>query len=55
MLAEAYLRRRYREGRVEERAEWRAWLERSREAEARGEPFDEPPPDERRNGAGGDE
>ncbi len=67
MLAERYLMRRYREGeakgevrgeargRAKERAEWRAWLERSREAQARGEPFDEPPPGERRNGAGGDE
>ena len=50
MLAERYLRRRYREGRAEERgerdAEWRAWLRRFREAEVRGEPFDEPAPDE---------
>ena len=60
MLAERYLRRRYREGRaegrvegrVEERAEWAAWLRRLQEAEARGEPFDEPSPAEReeRNG-----
>ena len=55
-LAERYLRRRYREGRAEERAErdaeWVAWLRRFREAEARGEPFDEPSPagDEARNG-----
>jgi hypothetical protein len=56
MLAERYLRRRYREGRAEGRAErdaeWVAWLRRFREAEARGEPFDEPSPagDEARNG-----
>ncbi len=55
VLAVKYLERRYREGRergrAESDAEWRAWLERSREAEERGEAFDEPPPDERRNGA----
>ena len=31
-------------GRVEERAEWLAWDARRREAEARGESFDEPVP-----------
>ena len=61
-LAERYLRRRYwegfaegfaeglaevrAEGRVERDAEWRAWLSRMQEAEARGEPFDEPTPAE---------
>ena len=60
MLAERYLRRRYREGRAEGRAEeraerdaeWSAWLRRLQEAQARGEPFDEPSPaeDEGRNG-----
>lgn len=56
MLAERYLRRRYREGREEGRKEgieagreerdaaWMAWYERMREAQSRGEPFDEPPP-----------
>ena len=35
------------EGREEERAKWRAWLGRMREAQAKGEPFDEPAPSER--------
>ena len=47
MLAERYLRRRYREGRAEGRAEeraerdaeWSAWLRRLQEAQARGEPY----------------
>ena len=55
MLAERYLRRRYREGRAEGRAEeraerdveWATWLMRRQEAEARGEPFDEPSPAEK--------
>ena len=34
------------EGRAAERAEWREWLNRKDEAEARGLPFDEPAPDE---------
>ena len=33
------------EGIAESHAMWRAWNERRREAEARGEPFTEPPPD----------
>jgi hypothetical protein len=32
------------EARAESNAEWRAWLGRMREAQARGEPFDESPP-----------
>ena len=32
-------------GRSESDAEWRAWNERREKAEARGEPFGEPPPD----------
>ena len=63
MLAERYLRRRYRKGREDGHAEgreegrkeveaewmawyerWEAWYERMREAQSRGEPFDEPPP-----------
>ena len=32
-------------GRSESDAEWRAWNERREKAAARGEPFDEPPPD----------
>ena len=41
MLAERYLRRRYREGRQEREA---AWYERMVDAQRRGEPFAEPPP-----------
>ena len=37
----------------EERREWRAWLERREDAQARGEPFDEPAPDERPPGVNG--
>ncbi len=56
MLAERYLRRRYREGREDGREEgleegrkevdaaWSAWYDRMRKAQSRGEPFDEPPP-----------
>ena len=48
MLAEKYLKRRYAEGRVEGRVEkqalWEAWNNRRLEAEALGEPFDEPTP-----------
>ena len=33
------------EGRVETNALWRAWNGRRMEAVAKGEPFDEPPPD----------
>ena len=32
-------------GRSESDAKWRAWNERREKAAARGEPFDEPPPD----------
>ena len=35
------------EGRVERDGEWRAWLSRMQEAEAWGEPFDEPTPAEK--------
>ena len=36
-----------REGRLAERAEWDAWLERMAAAQAAGESFDEPPPSRR--------
>ena len=39
--------RRREEGRVEERAEWDAWVARMREAQAKGELFDEPTPSEK--------
>ena len=52
MLAERYLKRRYREGhvegrvegRVEERQRWMDWNERRQQALDEGRPFDEPPP-----------
>lgn len=40
-------------GRAEERHAWRAWHERREAAQARGEPFDEPAPDERTPGVNG--
>ena len=42
-----------REGRVKERAEWDAWLERMMAAQAKGEPFTEPPPSRRADDANG--
>lgn len=48
MLAERYLRERYRkgreEGREEERKAWREWNDRRVLAEKNGHPFNEPPP-----------
>ena len=41
------------EGRVRERAEWDAWLERMMAAQAKGEPFTEPPPSRRADDANG--
>ena len=35
----------YAEGRAEGHAIWRDWNARREKAEAKGEPFDEPPPD----------
>ena len=36
--------KRLADARAEANAEWRAWLGRMREAQANGEPFDEPAP-----------
>ena len=44
---EAWRARAHKEGQDEERAAWRAWLNRRDAAAAKGEPFDEPAPDER--------
>ncbi len=41
------LREGRREGRLAERAEWDAWLERMQTAQAAGDAFDEPPPSRR--------
>ena len=38
----------YAEGYAEARAEWWEWRDRKAQAEAEGKPFNEPPPDERR-------
>ena len=43
-----------REGRVTERAEWDAWLERMTAAQSKGEPFTEPPPSRRADDANGE-
>ena len=40
-------------GRIKERAEWDAWLERMTAAQAKGEPFTEPPPSRRADDANG--
>ena len=49
VLAELWLERRERkareEGRQLQQAEWEAWNRRRQEAEAKGIPFDEPPPE----------
>ena len=48
MVAEQYLRRRYRKGREDGRQEanreWQNWNERRMQAERENRPFDEPPP-----------
>ena len=53
MISEWYRERRYLQGRAEGAAEkqreWEAW-NRRREAAARDEPFNEPPPSLNRNG-----
>ena len=42
-----------REGRLAERAEWDAWLERMLAAQSAGEAFTEPPPSRRANDVNG--
>ena len=44
MIAAMYLKKRYQDGRKEERATWMAWYERWQAAKQRGEDFDELPP-----------
>ena len=41
-----------REARQEVNAEWEAWLKRRDEAQANGQPFDEPTPSQRRKDRG---
>ena len=47
-----YLEKKQREARAEANAAWEGWNRRRMEAEARGEPFTEPPPSAR-NGSSG--
>jgi hypothetical protein len=44
LLADRFLQKRYSEGRVERQKEWESWNERRQEAQAKGQTFDEPPP-----------
>ena len=47
MLSEWLQKRAEKRGRQLERREWEAWLNRFKQAQADGRPFDEPPPSER--------
>ena len=47
MLSEWLQKRAEKRGRQLERREWEAWLERFKQAQADGRPFDEPPLSER--------
>jgi hypothetical protein len=47
VVIEGYLKRRYEQGREEERRAWREWDLRRREAAQRGEEFNEPTPEEK--------
>ena len=47
MLSEWFQKRAEKRGRRLERQEWEAWLNRLKQAQADGRPFDEPPPSER--------
>lgn len=51
VLAEMWLERRVRKARQEHHAKWESRLQRSRDAESKGIPFDEPypQPDDQRN------
>ena len=44
MLAERFLKHRYRAGEADNQKRWEAWLRRKQEAEGKKEPFDEPQP-----------
>ena len=48
MIAEAYLKKRYQDGITEgeqmAHSAWTVWNEKRLKAEAKGQPFDEPPP-----------
>lgn len=44
VLVGIWQERQIRKAREENQAKWEAWLQRSRDAESKGIPFDEPPP-----------
>ena len=50
LLIPAAVKKLIAEGQQKADAEWEAWLRRRDEAQANGQPFDEPPPSQRRNG-----
>ena len=52
VLGSIFEKRAVNRGREEANRRWRAWIRRKEQAEARGEPFDEPMPDEVENGSG---
>lgn len=52
VFATIFERRTYQRGKDDANRLWREWLRRREQAEARGEPFDEPPPDISRNNSG---
>ena len=52
VLGAIFEKRAVNRGREEANRRWRAWIRRKEQAEARGEPFDEPMPDEVENGSG---
>ena len=50
LLIPAAVRQLIAEGQPFADAEWEAWLKQRDEAQTNGQPFDEPPPSQRRNG-----
>ena len=52
VLASIFEKRTYQRGKDDANRLWREWLRRREQAEARGEPFTEPAPDEDNNGTG---
>ena len=52
VIARIMEKRTYQKGKDDANRLWREWLRRREQAEERGEPFDEPPPDISRNNSG---
>ena len=52
VIARIMEKRTYQKGKNDANRLWREWLQRREQAEERGEPFDEPPPDISRNNSG---